>query len=180
MAVLKKKKHLKEYCKFIDAFFFQHRELWAYYRSNRTNNDITYFSEQFSEFDSVDIGLVNYDGNCHLSNSNIIASGLAYEKMTEYICSRHQELEECFSDLSNKVEALVFKGNKIDLVELGYALYHSNTCDNDIKEIMEALELVFDIELDNYYRTFHSIKRRKKEKATFLLKLQKAIQSLDE
>lgn len=178
MAVLKKKKHLKEYCKFIDAFFFQHRELWTYYRSNRINNDITYFSEQFSEFDSVDIGLVNYDGNCHLSNSNIIASCLAYEQVVDYLCRRHQELEECFSDLSNKVEALVFKGNKIDLVELGYALHYSRTCDNDIKEIMEALELVFDMELDNYYRTFHSIQSRKKKKATFLFQLQKAIEDV--
>lgn len=98
----------------------------------------------------------------------------------DYLCIRDQELKECFSDLSNKVESLVFKGKKIDLVELGYALHHSNMCDNDIKEIMEVFELVFDVELDNYYRTFHSIKGRKKQKATFLLQLQKAIETLEE
>jgi len=75
-------------------------------------------------------------------------------------------------------------GNKIDLVELAYAL-HSISCINngniDIKEIIEAFSKLFNIELDDFYRTYQDIRMRKTERIKFLDKLKQALQNrLDE
>lgn len=60
---------------------------------------------------------------------------------------------------------------KVALVELGYALDASkylNRGNADIKEIMMALETVFNIDLGEYYRTYVSIRERKIDRTKYL------------
>jgi hypothetical protein len=75
-------------------------------------------------------------------------------------------------------------GFKIELVELAYAL-HSISCINngniDVKEIIEAFSKLFNIELDDFYRTYQDIRARKTERLKFLDKLKQSLQNrLDE
>ena len=56
-------------------------------------------------------------------------------------------------------------------VELGYAIYAKGSINNgnaDIKEIMSYLEVAFKVELGDYYRTYLSLKNRKKDRTVFL------------
>ena len=75
-------------------------------------------------------------------------------------------------------------GTKIALVELGYAIYAACVLNNgkaDIKEIMTYLEAFFNIDLGDYYRTYITIKDRKKDRTSFLSSLiKKLIQKMDE
>ena len=40
-----------------------------------------------------------------------------------------------------------------------------------VKQIMEGLEILFEIDLGNYYKTYYEIKNRSKDRAKFLNKL---------
>jgi len=57
------------------------------------------------------------------------------------------------------------------LVELIYALFFANCINNGnvkIKDIIEAFEEVFSIDLGEYYRAFVEIKRRKLVRGKFI------------
>jgi hypothetical protein len=56
-------------------------------------------------------------------------------------------------------------------VEFGYALHTSltiNRGNTDIKDIMQFIEIFFNIDLGDYYRTYIAIRRRKKDRTEFL------------
>ncbi len=72
------------------------------------------------------------------------------------------------------VSNLKWTGSKVAAVELGYALESSrfiNRGNADIKEIMLLIETCFNIDLGEYYRTYISIKQRKKDRTPFLQSL---------
>ncbi|UVQ67870.1 RteC domain-containing protein [Bacteroides thetaiotaomicron] len=67
---------------------------------------------------------------------------------------------------------------KIALVELGYSIYAACVLNNgkaDIKEIMTYLEASFKVDLGDYYRTYITIKDRKKDRTSFLSNLIKCL-----
>lgn len=62
-------------------------------------------------------------------------------------------------------------GSKTDIVELIYALHASgriNHGEAGLKEIQEALELIFHVKIDDLYRSFIDIANRKKEQIKFV------------
>jgi hypothetical protein len=70
--------------------------------------------------------------------------------------------------------ALVWSASKAALTELIYALYSSSAINNgkeDIKGIASAFEELFNIRLDNIYKTYAEIKTRKDSKTRFLEEL---------
>ncbi len=67
---------------------------------------------------------------------------------------------------------------KIALVGLGYSIYAACVLNNgkaDIKEIMTYLEASFKVDLGDYYRTYITIKDRKKDRTSFLSNLIKCL-----
>ena len=72
---------------------------------------------------------------------------------------------------------MTWTGNKIDLVELIYAwervgcFNHGNV---NIKEIVDYIQVVFNIDLCDYYGTFREMRNRV-DRTTFLDKLIKAL-----
>lgn len=74
---------------------------------------------------------------------------------------------------------LIWTGNKIDLVELIYA-WETAGCFNhgnaSIKEIVDYIEIVFNIDLGDYYHTFLEMRIRAKQ-TSFLDKLVKVLKA---
>lgn len=69
---------------------------------------------------------------------------------------------------------LKWTGSKADATELGYSIRDSGVLNHgnvDVKEIMNFIEVSFDIDLGDYYRTYVAIKSRKKDRTPFLNKL---------
>ena len=67
---------------------------------------------------------------------------------------------------------------KIAAIELGYAIYAAGVLNNgqaDIKEIMTFMEASFQIDLGDYYRTYITMKDRKKDRTSFLNSLIKSL-----
>lgn len=80
-------------------------------------------------------------------------------------------------------QSLSWTGSKTDLVELVYALESAHVFNNgaaNIKTVASAFESIFSVPLGDFYRTFQSIRIRKKNQAAFLDRLkEKFIQRVD-
>ena len=92
-----------------------------------------------------------------------------------YLQQRLQELErqEVIESSRASLPDNPFRwtGTKIAAIELGYAIYAAGILNNgnaDIKEIMTYLEASFRIDLGDYYRTYLTIRERKKDRTSFL------------
>lgn len=94
--------------------------------------------------------------------------------LSRYMGDKHQDTEmtEQSPSYSLKVR-MTWTGNKVELVELVYA-WESAGCFNHghatIKEIVAYIEVVFNIDLGDYYHTFLEMRNRVKRTA-FLNKL---------
>ncbi len=97
----------------------------------------------------------------------------------EYIlfCIKYISLQKKEDDKSKMIKTqvrLLWTATKIDLVELIYALYHARCINNgeaEIKNITEAFESLFNIDLGKYYRTYIDVTRRKINRSKFLSSL---------
>jgi hypothetical protein len=79
---------------------------------------------------------------------------------------------------NQKINELTWSASKTDLIELVYALKFSGALNGgmvQVKQIMEVLETLFDIDLGNYYKTYSEIKNRSKDRAKFLNKLSESL-----
>lgn len=75
-------------------------------------------------------------------------------------------------------------GTKTAAIELGYAIYAAGVLNNgnaDIKEIMTYIEASFKIDLGDYYRTYPTIRERKRDRTAFLNSLiEKLLRKMNE
>lgn len=94
--------------------------------------------------------------------------------------SEKNEMRKPNKALITKAEAkLQWTAQKIDLIELIYALFHSKSINNgdiEIKYIVEAFENLFGISLGKYYRAYLDITRRKVMRPKFINGLLKTIE----
>ena len=71
-----------------------------------------------------------------------------------------------------------FTGKKVFLIELGYSLVSSGDINNgnvEIKEMMNFLGTVFQVELGDYYAAYIAMKERKKDRTAYLSRLQDSL-----
>lgn len=120
------------------------------------------------------------------ANAEILAD--FFDELISFVDAELEYLQVCLKyplsdgikekkDSKQRVNQIISKirwtANKIDLVELIYALYHSrclNRGEIEIKAIIEAFEQLFNVKLGNYYRTYVDIPRRAK-RTKFLCEL---------
>ncbi|WP_186292758.1 RteC domain-containing protein [Mucilaginibacter corticis] len=126
---------------FIIRFFRNHAFHYQYYRNNCTELDDRYFLK-----DSEPIPYrMDY----------LFAKFIAYEKIQYYLIEQLSE--------KPAVQKLVWTGDKVNLVELAYGIYHTHQIKAEVSDIVEALSNAFNITItgDAAYRMYTDIKRRK-------------------
>lgn len=168
-------KRLTRYCKSQKVFF-------QYLRSEKTDMDSTYFVRENAKkhpiFESYSSEI---DYQAGTGYDHRIAVILAHELIETYL---HEELDALnnprpiFSKLESSpydttcgTPKLKWTDSQSSLVELIYGLYVNKTFNNgkaDIKEIATFLEKTFNIKLNDVYRTFLDIKKRKTDKFKFI------------
>lgn len=95
---------------------------------------------------------------------------------------KEKHLEE--SRIKYLKRPISFTGKKVALIEMGYSLAaigdinHGNI---EIKELMDYLGAVFNVDLGDYYAAYIAMKARKKDRTTYLNRLiQSLIKKMDE
>lgn len=175
--------HFMEKARKLKLFFDDNLDFYQYYRSKSTYFDKQYFLRGHFNF-KLCLGCINYDRDPQFSTcyDHKVAMILCNEMLRIYVnkklhsLERIEQIDKIRKDLP--VHPFIWTDPKNAAVELGYAIYAKGSLNNgnvDIKEIMTYLESSFNIDLGDYYRTYLSLKGRKRGQTLFLDSLKEAL-----
>lgn len=160
-------------------FFNRNLDFYQYYRSHSTIYDEYYFLRGNTDLRLyTDSMLLDKDPNFSTGYDYKVAKILANEMLRIYLNKKLQKLEnesyieKQYQSMNTKVP-IRFTGKKAALIELGYALVSSGDINHgniEIKEFMNYLSSVFNIDLGGYYDAYIAMKERK-DRTSYLNKL---------
>ena len=170
-------------------FFNRNLDFYQYYRSHSTVYDEYYFVRGKADLRlCTDSAQLDKDPNFSTGYDYKVAKIIANEMLRIYLNKRLVKLEtdNLVEDNLQKGTKYPFRftGKKVFLIELGYSLVSSGDINNgnvEIKEIMNFLGTVFQVELGDYYAAYIAMKERKKDRTAYLTRLQDClIKRMDE
>lgn len=183
----KKKFLLKELIK-ISEYQKDNKEFLSYYRAHSSLFDEAYFIRKKPDswlilnFDSYETDL-NFTTFYDLKISKI----MAYELLSEFIKNAVSNIEvgdELKRNYYPGTHKLKWTASKVSLIELLYALQSSGSINNgsiDLKDLAINLQILFNIDLGNYYRVFQEMRIRKSSRTSFIDQLKdRLIKRMDE
>ena len=183
------KEYLNDELGGLTYFFRRNLELYQYYRSKATTYDTYYFIRGKADIRlCCDSFQCDRDPMFSTGYDHKIAKILANDMLQIYLNKRIINLGQ--SEAINK-QAITkipypanWTSNKIFLIELGYALYVAGDINNGnitVKEIMNLLGAMFNIDLGDYYRGYITLKNRKKDRTLYLKTLiEKLLKRMEE
>jgi len=171
------KKYLDREIKKLQIYFNDNLEFYQYYRRGGISLDNHYFVRGKED---IRLRLDNFhfftDENFSTSHDSTVATIMAYDMLIVYLQQEIEKIENR-NGMETTIKAnqlntkLFWTGNKVDLVELIYALHASGDINKgtaDIKEMASAFEHIFNVELGDFYRTFLEIRSRKINNTKFI------------
>jgi hypothetical protein len=165
--------------KSLTYFFERNLDFHQYYRANSTHLDESYFVRGKSNPElCVDSAQYILDPLFSTGYDYKVAKIICNEMLRIYLNKKKHRLEKLVTIKKDRESLpttnLKWTSSKADATELGYAIRDSgviNYGNVDIKEIMNFIEVNFDIDLGDYYRTYVALKSRKKDRTPFLNRL---------
>lgn len=173
------KHHINMELDSLTYFFNRNLDFYQYYRSNSTIYDEYYFIRGKTDISlCIDSAQFDKDPNFSTGYDYKVAKILANEMLRIYLNKKLQKLEnESYIEKQqhsiNSKTPVRFTGKKAALIELGYALVSSGDINHgniEIKEFMNFLSSMFNIDLGGYYDAYIAMKERK-DRTTYLRKL---------
>lgn len=164
-----------------DLYFKRYNELYTYYRTGSSLHDEQYFLRRSRCELITPISLSDTDTRFSTVYSFQFAKLQAYEQFSDYLHRRIYNLEHPASPMSesNKGKVILrWTDSKTALIELGYGIHAKGSINNgkaDIKQIMTALEIAFNTNAGNFYRTFQNLRIRKKNRTPYWDSAQSAL-----
>lgn len=167
-------KYFQKKLDMIMEYMNQHHVNVQYFRCNFKHLDEKYFVRE-----NMEIPLELRDSH-HLLDENFFtwhdhtfSTIMANEMLIEYIRKEMKKQEKPDGyDRSHFISRIKWTGHKIDLAEIIYALQYSDAVNNGnatIKDLAEAFELIFNVEIKkDIYRFRPEIQQRKMEQTKFL------------
>ena len=164
-------------------FFNRNLDFYQYYRSHSILYDEYYFFSGKSDLRlCTDSAQFDKDPNFSTGYDYKVAKIIANEMLRIYLNKRLVKLETNTQVEDNLQKCLKypfrFTGKKVFLIELGYSLVSSGDINNgnvEIKEMMNFLGTVFQVELGDYYAAYIAMKERKKDRTAYLSRLQESL-----
>ena len=177
------KKYYNDRLDELTSYFESNLDFYQYYRSKATHLDSHYFVRGHIDF-KLCPNCVPYDRDPEFSTcyDHKAAQILANDMLCIYLNKKLHGVDK--QAIIAKSRSFLpehpfrWTATKIAAVELGYAIYAAGVLNNgqtDIKEIMTFMEASFQIDLGDYYRTYITMKDRKKDRTSFLNSLIKSL-----
>jgi len=157
-------------------FIRDEKEFYSYIKKKHSHNDERYFTRLTHSGAARTVYSLNADMESSCSHGLLLAKITAYEKLVGFYTRQLAMLKAPLLPQQFKESLpLEWKANKVDAVELVYALYYSGAVDTDkctVHELAKQFGELFQIQItEQLYREYIDIKRRKLEPARFLVKL---------
>jgi hypothetical protein len=167
----------------IQEYTNKNKKFYEYYRARASYKDSAYFLRSVEKnIIKRDCSLINYDLKLCTSHDYSMAIMIANDLLTNYLENKIEEIENnnTNAQIINQ-QPLNWTGNKIDLVELIYALHLSKKINNgnsDIKELATNFGKMFNQDLEeNVYRWYIDIKNRKTIRSKFINQLSESLEN---
>ena len=161
-------------------------EFFQYARHCNTSLDHIYFVRGNDKLDfPVDTSHYFTDPEFSTSHDNLAAQVISYDLLSNYYqlelkSLRKQNENIIVEEISPAIlNGLSWTASKTDLVELIYALHSSGAIRNgqaEISKMAEVCATLFDIKLNNFYKTYAEIKNREKDTTKFLDQLNMSLE----
>lgn len=177
------KKYYNDRLDELTSYFESNLDFYQYYRSKATHLDSHYFVRGHIDF-KLCPNCVPYDRDPEFSTcyDHKAAQILANDMLCIYLNKKLHRVDKQVIIAKSRSflpeHPFRWTATKIAAVELGYAIYAAGILNNgqaDIKEIMTFMEASFQIDLGDYYRTYITMKDRKKDRTSFLNSLIKSL-----
>ncbi|WP_338357339.1 RteC domain-containing protein [Yeosuana marina] len=178
------KRYLMEHIDKLQGYFNNNLEFYHYYRRGDTLLDDHYFLRGKTVVGMhTDTFYSLTDGQFSTSHDSSVATIMAHEMLIEYFKKEIDKLgnnhgNDINSPNKKKYRKLFWTGNKVDLIELIYALYASGSINRgvaDIKEIATSFERLLEMDLGDYYHTYLEIRSRKIRRTKFIDRLKDSL-----
>lgn len=168
---------LEKEIKKINKFFSANNSFVNYMEQNHTYLDHEFFSRKGRKDFSFS-PTINYYQNPEFSTSHdmLWSKVQALYRYIHYIREKLELIQP--GSIGNfrerQPKLLVWSGSKISLVEIIYALYNAGDINHgtaDLKTLFAAFEDIFNIKLDNFYKSYGEMKARKDPRAKYLYQI---------
>lgn len=159
-------------------FFRNNADFYQYIRSKSTHLDSFYFTRR-----NIDAGILSDLESFQYDTDPLFSTGYDYKAakiqcnkmLKSYLNNRIINLTdtECIEERKSEYRPIHFTGKKAALIELGYALASSGDINHgniEIKELMNYLSSMFNIDLGSYYDAYIAMKERK-DRTSYLNRL---------
>lgn len=173
------KMYLKRTQDQIKYFFDMNPDFYQYYRSGSTHLDHFYFLRKKPDIGQI-IDDFHFERDISFSTyyDSKVTEILANEKLAVYLNSKFSELDQSQNGSVNETSVpkvkVTWTGKKSELVEQIYAWIEAGCFNNgkiSIKDLVEYIEFVFNIDLGDYYHVFIEMRERVGSRTIFLDKL---------
>ena len=165
----RKKQQLKKIEK-INKFFHLHLEFSKYMEMDQQHLDVQYFTRSFlGQNEITSQGNHQIDPRFNTSHDILLSKYKVYKMLMPKLMSEVIKSNEL--QVSTTGIKLKWTASKVALIELLYALQVNCSINNGRTELItiaSVFEDLFEIKLDNIYKTFSEIKSRKVSRTKFL------------
>lgn len=175
--------YLKRALDQIKYFFDMNPDFYEYFRSGSTHLDHFYFLRRKPDIQQI-IDSFHFERDINFSTCYDfkVSKILANEMLTVYINTKLSELDQyqngSVNDVSVPKVKITWTGKKAELVEQIYGWIEAESFNNgnvNIKELVEYIENVFNIDIGDYYHVFIEMRERAGSRTIFLDKLIKLL-----
>ncbi len=161
----------------LETYFNENLEFYRYYRTGNKALDNKYFLRGKHDVRlTLDSFYLQADQRFSTSHDYKVAKILANDTIKVFLESEIQKLEQPNDNIVNGTlkKKQVWTSSKVALIELIYALHSEGVFGNgtaELKEIVNAFEYAFCVDLGQFNRVFLEIRARKSDKTKFLSSL---------
>jgi hypothetical protein len=169
------RKYYEKKLKEIDDFTQTNLEFYTYYKTGAMHFDDLYFIRGKHSIQlALQSCVFDIDVKFRTSHDTKISRILANEMLQAYLLNELALLDGrkiIVPSQDHPKIKLNWTDSKAALIELIYALFSQGVFENasaDIKEIAAYFEMIFNVDLGDYYRTYLDLKTRKSGRTKFL------------
>jgi len=166
----------------INEFFLSQIDFIQYMELEQDYMDEFYFTRKFNDKKNHSIRMYDRDPEFSTSHDLLLSELKAQKLFLLFLQAKLLELDNPPERSTAASLGLLWTGSKTGLIELIYALYSDSAINNgtaDLSIITSSFEQLFNVKLDNVYKTYFEIKARKGSKTKYLeelmIKLQQKI-----
>ena len=172
-----RKNYFEKEIEALERYFKENLEFYHYYRRKQVFLDSAFFVRGMKKIPHVSNLHFLIDKKFSTSHDYILSTIMAHEMLIKYYSREMNKLEYMSNNKTSFGENEYFRsdakwtGSVVALVELIYAIQSANVINNgnlELKELAGIFEKMFNVKLEEYYRTFKDIQMRKTNRTKFL------------